>query len=448
MASSDTVVRFDEALRRAVDFVADRFGSSASAVVVVRDVAGRIRLAVDDARDPSAGSVAHGEDLETQFRAHVGAFAAGPGDAVVVRSQMVAPEDVFSAAASRFAGPASGIRVLERLLTAVDWTDCRMPEPAASGRQQAAQRFVFFGIKGGVGRTTALAAVAWHLAGAHRRRVLVVDLDLESPGLGALLLPPEKFPDFGVVDWLVEVQVGQADDVLEQDMARSSPLARDLPGEILVSPACGRLRTGYEYLPKLARAYGDAWNVDREIAFPELLDRMLMSLERRFGADVTLIDSRAGLHDLAAAAVTRFGADSLLFGVDSAQTWDAYRRLLQAWRGAFWRSGVPCIVELRDRLKMVAAMVPEVASDEYLRSFIRRSHDMFAELVYEETPQGDVGEAFNFDQDDEDGPHYPWRINWTQAMQQFDPSGRPEALIPEQIAGAFGGLFRGIQERI
>ncbi|MBI5485736.1 MAG: hypothetical protein HY905_00225, partial [Deltaproteobacteria bacterium] len=271
MASSETVVRFDEALRRAVGFVAEKFGSSASAVVVVRDVAGRIRLAVDDTREPSAGSVAHEKDFQTQFRSHVGAFAADPGDGVVLRSQMVTPEDVFSASVSHLAGPASGIRVLERLLTAVDWTDCRMPEPAANGPQRAAQRFVFFGIKGGVGRTTALAAVAWHLAGTHRRRVLVVDLDLESPGLGSLLLPPEKFPDFGVVDWLVEVQVGQADEVLEQDMARTSPLGRDLPGEILVSPACGRLRKGYEYLPKLARAYGDVWNGDRLMAFPELL---------------------------------------------------------------------------------------------------------------------------------------------------------------------------------
>ncbi|HEY1693162.1 MAG TPA: AAA family ATPase [Polyangiaceae bacterium] len=42
-------------------------------------------------------------------------------------------------------------------------------------------RVTFFGIKGGVGRSTAPVALAKRLA-EKGRRVLVVDLDMESPG--------------------------------------------------------------------------------------------------------------------------------------------------------------------------------------------------------------------------------------------------------------------------
>lgn len=41
----------------------------------------------------------------------------------------------------------------------------------------------FYSYKGGVGRSLALANVAWRLADRHGLRVLVVDWDLEAPGL-------------------------------------------------------------------------------------------------------------------------------------------------------------------------------------------------------------------------------------------------------------------------
>src|ERR1700689_748786 len=46
----------------------------------------------------------------------------------------------------------------------------------------------FYSYKGGIGRTMALANVAWILA-ANGYRVLVADWDLESPGLHRFLYP-------------------------------------------------------------------------------------------------------------------------------------------------------------------------------------------------------------------------------------------------------------------
>ena len=46
--------------------------------------------------------------------------------------------------------------------------------------------------------------------------MLVVDLDLESPGVSSAALAAADPPDFGVVDWFVEDLVEQGDRVIER----------------------------------------------------------------------------------------------------------------------------------------------------------------------------------------------------------------------------------------
>lgn len=72
--------------------------------------------------------------------------------------------------------------VVERMLAESSWS--RRP-----GEDSLSEKMiVFYSIKGGVGRSTALAAAAWHFA-EQGKRVMVVDMDLESPGLSSSLLP-------------------------------------------------------------------------------------------------------------------------------------------------------------------------------------------------------------------------------------------------------------------
>ena len=132
--------------------------------------------------------------------------------------------------------------VVDRLTTDADWS--RVVGPPAGPA-----RIVFYSIKGGVGRSAALAVAAWHLA-ARGERVLVVDLDLESPGLSTALLPEDRRPRFGVTDWLVEDLVGNGD-VVRRDMVAASELSRD--GAIFVVPTHGA-KPG-AYVAKLGRAW-------------------------------------------------------------------------------------------------------------------------------------------------------------------------------------------------
>ena len=63
---------------------------------------------------------------------------------------------------------------------------------------------VFYSFKGGVGRTTALAAYA--IARARRgERLAIIDFDLDAPGVGRLLDDGEgHIARWGVVDFLLE----------------------------------------------------------------------------------------------------------------------------------------------------------------------------------------------------------------------------------------------------
>ena len=107
--------------------------------------------------------------------------------------------------------------------------------------------------QGGVGRSTTAAVLSWHLA-RNGERVLVVDLDLESPGLSSAMVDRDSLPRFGVTDWFVEDLVGQGDHVID-GMAVYPSWGMDFDGEVNVVPAHGK-EPG-EYLAKLGRVYLD-----------------------------------------------------------------------------------------------------------------------------------------------------------------------------------------------
>jgi hypothetical protein len=430
-------IRFDDAWAHARSVVeAHPQLAGNSHVVLVRDLYGKVRLALDDRADVALASEVRA-DLLAAFDQQLGAFSPGRNSLLLLASEMFAPEEVFGAADALAADPsrgaAGGYRLLERSVVGADWL--RVPF-APAGRTVESTRLTLYGIKGGVGRSTAATILAWRLARAGRR-VLVLDLDLESPGVGSTLLPATALPDFGIADWFVEDNVGQADDELLREMAGPSPLGAG-GAELLVVPAGGRRSLGAAYLAKLARTYLDATHEGHLETFGDRLHRMVTGLETLYRPDVTLLDSRAGLHDIAAVAVTRLGALSLLFAVDSAQTWQAYEALFATWKTHFERAAL-----FRDRLQMVAAQVPETETPAYLTGFRQRAYDLFAEHLYVETPAGEESE-FNFGLDDPEAPHTPLRIHWSRSFQAFDPA----AVTEEQIRAAFGDFLQGVGELV
>lgn len=258
---------------------------------------------------------------------------------------------------------------------------------------------------------------AQHLA-ALGERVLVVDLDLESPGVSSSLLPPSS-TSFGVVDWLVEDAVGQADDELLGLMVASSPLSARHEGEVLVVPCGGS--TDARYLAKLSRAYLEVPSPEGVRPLAARIATLIDELERTVDPTVVLLDSRAGLHDLAGIATTRLGALTLLFAMDTPQTWAGYRTLLSGWGSR------PRVArEVRERLRVVAAQVPETNRGPYLERLRLAAYDAFEPLYDGPPPFGEAErpDAFSPDIQAADAPHAPLPIYWSGEFQSWESAHR------------------------
>jgi hypothetical protein len=325
------------------------------------------------------------------------------------------------------------VRVVDRLASGADWS--RNPKVNSN-----IPRIVFFSIKGGVGRSTALAVTAWSLAESGKK-VLVLDLDLESPGLSSSLLPEDRRPDYGIVDWLVEDILNNGETVFS-NMVATSDLSRE--GDIWVVPAYGRIPG--EYIPKLGRIWmPKILSNGTHQAWTERLNSLLNQLEEKYEPDVILIDSRAGIDEIASASVTSLGASTvLLFAIDGAQTWSGYSILFEYWEQCGFSS------DIGDKLQIIAPMIPDTFGAEYLDGINENAWKIFTEHLYSEIPSSDPsGDYFNFNKDDIEAPHHPLPILWNRGFTNlFSLYSSLSGTEPQQVKAVFGDFLVGIKQLI
>jgi MinD-like ATPase involved in chromosome partitioning or flagellar assembly len=323
------------------------------------------------------------------------------------------------------------IYVVDRLATEGNWS-------SINSEATGARRIVFYSIKGGVGRSTALTATAWALA-QKGKRVLILDLDLESPGVSSTILPEEKRPAYGITDWLVEDLVENAETVFN-DMVATSDLSHD--GDIFVVPAHGA--NPGEYISKLGRVWMPKVlaNGDKE-NWSQRLQRLINALEERWQPDVILIDSRAGIDEVASSCVTDLGANLvLLFSLEGSQTWTGYKILFDHWL----RSHV--VEAMRERLQIVAALAPETDRIEYLEGLRDNAYDLFASSLYDVIPAGGtIGDVWHYERTDDSAPHAPWEVKWNRGFAALRSlHGRIAEIDEAQVQNVFGPVVDGVTE--
>jgi len=400
------------------------FVQSLDWLVVNRDLNGRTRFIVPEtlAKTDHYKMAALGRELAGPLSPH-----SNPAEQMVITDTN--RDAACKGASAHLITGWKNVWLADRLATEGDWASIKPVN-------EATKRIVFFSIKGGVGRSTAVAATAWSLAQAGKR-VLVLDLDLESPGLSSSLLPSEKQPTYGITDWLVEDLVDNGDHVVE-NMVATSNLSHD--GEIYVVPSHGA--DPGDYVSKLSRVW-----MPRVISMTERetwssrLRRLLDDLEARVKPDVVLLDSRAGIDEVAGACVTDLGANLiLLFALEGTQTWSGYRILFNHWQ----RSGNA--ETIRERLQMVGALIPDTEPAAYSARLREDSYTLFADHLYDDIPSGQDGtEAFHFDIADDTGPHAPWPIRWHRGMTGVRSlHGRLMDIDRNEVDGIFGALIRGV----
>ena len=392
-------------------------------IFLVRDLFGKLRVVAPEKFKENLD--VNGELLEFAKRLNkeLGAHSYHPDEAIIFidTDNLEASRNIV-----RMKKYNTNIFLDDRLISGKGWWTINESRESSS-----AKRITMYSIKGGVGRSTTTAVLAWYLAN-RGEQVLVVDLDLESPGLSSMMLEQDRQPKFGVTDWFVEELVDQGNSVVKEILATPA-WTLDLEGDVRVAPAHG-VDAG-EYLAKLGRVYMDT----EKYPWTARLNRLLFQLENQFKATVTLIESRNGLHDIAAATVTDIDADVMLFAADGESTWTDYGILFSHWNDLGLASTI------RERIYLVSALTPEPGREAYLHNFRTRSWDLFREHLYDELGSSTTGqEDFSFDMNEEDAPHNPIEINWTLGLFAGTSLRRMD---PSNIESAYGRFLNPFVQR-
>lgn len=415
-------MNFDQALKRVTELTKAKLSELQEDVVLVRDLRGRIRLLLQEPRPEGRETFSDAlRDLTRDIHNEIGVkYAYDKRELVLFRKDLpsLSLPDGRSCSFLERAGEYT-ISLHDRLLIGSEWSATPSSTPSA------AKRFTLFSMKGGVGRSTTVAVLAWHLANKGKS-VLVFDLDLESPGISSTLLGPD-LPQYGIVDWFVEDALGAAGDVLPA-MVRESGLTTGA-GKISVVPAYGS-DTG-DYLPKLGRAYLES-GPDGHEPWPSRLKRMVESIESSVAPDVVLLDSRTGLHDTSAALVLAMAADTLMFAVDTPQTWSSYGFLFRHWalhpdRQAF-----------REKLWVIGSQVPDTGREVYFDGLRDQAWELFRDTLYDEPGGDDELDLFYTPSDDSAGNHYPRAVFWQRSLMAFDPM---KEWAETDVTAAYGGFL-------
>lgn len=318
-----TIVRFDDVLTCFAQIVLKQWGRDAlNSNLFLRDVSGRVTFVVLD------------QNRSSEDRKELGRIAASELQAYVDGAEFAVstPEELFDNSLRQEAqclnvdltdeAFAGSVRLVDRRMVGADW----LKNP--SNEMGPPVRIVFGSIKGGVGRSTAICVIAAEFA-RQGKRVLAVDMDLEAPGLGSFLLSDDTLPEFGVLDYLVETEVGQElDGQFFADIIGPSWLSGG-SGRVDVLPAIGKRSMAHpqNVLAKIARAYLAETTQQSGATFRDHIEKLVGTLTDQGRYDLVLIDARAGLHETTAAALLGLGADIFLFGIDQTQTYAGYELL-------------------------------------------------------------------------------------------------------------------------
>ena len=386
---SEGPVRFDSIFARVIDMLRCPKPQGIERICVVRDLYGKVRIAVADTLETNEQCRSWLKDKARLLCERLGPHGHPPEDTVLFLDDELMEELHRDAREVLL-----GVYWIDRLLTGRDWW-------TVNGDDSDTNTYTLYSVKGGVGRSTSAAVLSWHLA-RRGEDVLVVDLDLESPGISSAMLDQVSRPEFGVVDWFVEDLVGQGDGVIADMIAK--PSWHDyLPGDVRIVPAHGA-QSG-EYLAKLGRVY-----MDTDVRWTKRLEQLLSKLREVVEPTIVLLESRNGLHDIAAATVTDLNAHVLLFAIDSETTWEGYGILFEHWREQ------ELARRIRQRLSIVSSLTPDIDTEAYIERFLERSWVLFQDHLYDKQDSPEESDGFTYDLLDDHAPHDPFVVRWTRGL--------------------------------
>ena len=271
----------------------------------------------------------------------------------------------------------------------------------------------FYSFKGGMGRTTALSLFAVSRA-LQNEHVVVVDLDLDAPGLGSILASTNA-PPYGVVDYLIETPIlgERPKDLL--DYSWNVDLgANRTTGSLRVFPA-GNLDRNY--LGKMARLDFEAEPYIEGVR-RHPVEELLLHIHEKLRPDWILVDSRTGFSETAGMVLSGLCNFHVLFGVDSNQSWEGIGYAVRKLGAERLSRNLP-----QAEVMMVHAMVPELsknsAKEDLLEHFSDRSQEVFADGYFAQDEENrDEDFWYLNDEMGNSSPYHPWPLPYRPSLAQ------------------------------
>lgn len=403
----------DESRRDAITAMKKVLSEDASIerAVLIDDLFGRIRAVVWGSPNRAAE---HQRLVCERLREAAGPFWTGE----VWHASLASGTDqlVYDRAWNEGRTVSDRLRLTDRVRNRTAWfAPLREPPWSSSGPEAGAPIVVFYSFKGGVGRSTALAAFAIQRARAGER-VGVIDLDLDAPGVGSLLAADDRgtISPWGVVDYLLERPLGPVDLRDYYHACRRPEVTRE--GEILVFPA-GRLDAEGEYLGKLARLDLEPPAVGEEHPLLLLLEQVRDELDVRW----ICVDARAGLSEPAGLLLSGMAHLHVLFATSSVQSWHGLAAILGRLGASRVREGWPQLDCL-----LVQTMVPQQAgvAKMAVEGFAERARDEFREHYYAPDPESGADEREDLwyvrDAEGSDAPSAPAVVSYQEKLAYFE----------------------------
>lgn len=279
----------------------------------------------------------------------------------------------------------------ERPLVKKSWTYKAKEKP-----QSSAENITFYSYKGGVGRTTTLALVALQMV-RKGKRVVVVDMDLEAPGLSTILKQEVgiAYPKYGVIDFLIECPIEIEPDFIDMDEYVYSFTSKELlgmnGGELFVMQAANLSVNDEEtYYEKLSRI---DFNMPQFNEQDNSVSRLFERLNEQYHPDYILIDSRAGIHDIGGLTLFHYSDEVVALFYGNEQNMIGLNFVL------------PKLCQQDIPFYLINTPVPilEDAAEEEIEYYVSHSYDALEKAnFFDEIP----------DLFDESSVHYPLNISY------------------------------------
>lgn len=401
---------FDEARQQVLDALQQMVQQIAvTRAVFSPDIFARIRVILWYEQD--APSAAQQAELENQFVAAAGPFWGGlwVSDSTTSTADQEMLHTLWDGGIPH--DTTDKIRINERHRSLSVWLTHPLTPPWSADPEspQGPPIISFYGFKGGVGRSTALAIFAAQRAQAGER-VVVIDLDLAAPGIGLLLADDPAMALAGVVDYWLELPLVGAELDLRDYYYRVSHPDVIGPGEILVLP------TGHFddlYPVKLARL-----DFTPPTTGKHPLESLLQQIHDELNPNWILLDARAGISEAAGFALGGLAHLNVLFGGTSDSGWRGLRFAIQRLGADRILRGLP-----QDQCLLVHSMVPANPQTAVFaqQAFLLRAEATFEQAYYLPDPDNPDEDQFWYirDMDGRDAPHMPISLAYSEQIAFF-----------------------------